>query len=495
MSGAETVLIGMYLLLLVALALYGAHRLQVAWLYWRHRHQHPHAPPLVDHPMVTVQLPVFNEPFVVERLIDAACQLEWPTERLEIQVLDDSTDATTALAEAAAARWRARGLAIHVLRRDSRTGFKAGALQHGMQHTHGDLLAIFDADFVPPPSFLADTVPHLLADPRVGMVQARWSHLNATTSLLTRLSAILLDGHFVLEHTARHRSGRFFNFNGTAGIWKRACIMEAGGWQHHTITEDLDLSYRAQLAGWRFVYLKEVLAPAELPATMDAFKTQQRRWALGTTQTARKLLLPILTSPLPLRIKLEATVHLTNNFAYPLVLLLAVLMPWSVMVRGHSAVATMLLIDLPAFVLASLSVALFYALSQQQAHPKDWPQRLWHVPLVMALGIGMSVSQTGAVIAGLFSNNTPFERTPKSGSTDATQRSLALPERFNSTAIVELLLAVYLGCGVVWAGLSGHMASIPFLAMFSAGFGYVGLTSLQPLVRSTPLVSPAPPQT
>ncbi|MFT4977331.1 MAG: cellulose synthase/poly-beta-1,6-N-acetylglucosamine synthase-like glycosyltransferase, partial [Myxococcota bacterium] len=286
MPGVDTVIIVTYLLLLGVLALYGSHRLYTAWVYWRLRACAPEADVLDRCPIVTVQLPVYNERNVVERLIDAACQLRWPGDRLEIQILDDSTDETTTIAEDAAARWREQGIDVAVIRRDDRVGYKAGALQHGMQLARGSLLAVFDADFIPPPDFLEETVPHMLHSPRVGMVQARWGHLNEQSSSLTRLSAVLLDGHFVLEHTARNRSGRFFNFNGTAGIWRRSCIEEAGGWQHDTLTEDLDLSYRAQLAGWRFVFLRDLIAPAELPADMPAFKVQQRRWAKGTIQTA-----------------------------------------------------------------------------------------------------------------------------------------------------------------------------------------------------------------
>lgn len=480
--GAQTAIIATYLTLLGLLALYGSHRLYTAWLYWRYRLNNPEAAPAALCPIVTVQLPVFNERNVVERLIDAACQLRWPTDRLEVQVLDDSTDETTALAEAACARWRARGVDVKVIRRSDRTGYKAGALQRGMACARGSLLAVFDADFIPPPGFLEETVPHLLQQPRVGMVQARWGHLNEQSSALTRLSAILLDGHFVLEHTARNRSGRFFNFNGTAGIWRRACIEDAGGWQHDTLTEDLDLSYRAQLAGWRFVFLRDLVAPAELPADMPAFKTQQHRWAKGTIQTARKLLWTILRSDQPLRVKLEAAVHLTNNLAYPLVLLLTLLMPLSVAARGHGGATEALLIDLPAFLMATVSVALFYALSQHEAHPESWRARLWRVPMVMALGIGMSVSQSRAVFEGLFGSDVTFVRTPKSGATGASL--VATFQRYRQsvswTPFVELAFAAYLFGGVAWASASGYLASVPFMLLFGIGYAYVGFSTLFP---------------
>ncbi|MEL6344886.1 MAG: glycosyltransferase [Myxococcota bacterium] len=434
---------------------------------------------------MTVQLPVFNERNVIERLIDAACQVRWPRDRLEVQVLDDSTDDTTTLAEAAAARWRKAGVDIQVIRRQDRVGFKAGALQYGMHQAKGELLAVFDADFVPTPDFLEVTVPHLMADPKVGMVQARWGHLNADSSMLTQLSAILLDGHFVLEHTARNRSGRFFNFNGTAGIWRRSCIEDAGGWQHDTLTEDLDLSYRAQLKGWRFIFLRDHVVPAELPADMRAFKTQQHRWAKGTLQTARKLMGRIRDADLPLGVKLEAFVHMTSNLAYPLVLLLALLMPVSVAIRGRGDLSEALLIDLPVFLLATVSVGIFYALSQHEAIGRGWLRQLWRVPLVMALGIGMSVNQSRAVLEGLFGSDVTFVRTPKSGAVGTGLKAQIQQYRLQMdwTPILELVFAGYLAAAIVWALAVGYWASVPFMLLFGSGFAFVGVETLRQRAR------------
>ena len=463
-----------YLAVLGLLSLYGGHRLYIAMVYWRLRNANPRPGDEGSLPVVTVQLPVFNERNVIERLIDAAAALDWPADRLEIQVLDDSTDDTTEAAQAAAARWQAKGLDVKVIRRADRVGFKAGALQAGMKVARGDLLAVFDADFVPPSNFLQQTVPHLLGSPRIGMVQARWGHLNERSNLLTRLSAVLLDGHFVMEHTARNRSGRFFNFNGTAGIWKRACIEEAGGWQHDTLTEDLDLSYRAQLVGWKFVFLRDLISPAELPADMRAFKTQQHRWAKGTVQTARKLTRTIITSDLPLMTRLEALVHLSSNFAYPLVLVLALLMPLAVLVRGRSGITEALLLDLPAFVLATLSVGIFYAIAEREVDPGGWRRRLWRIPLVMSLGIGMAVNQSRAVFEGLFGSDVTFIRTPKAG-----QRLVRrYHQKLDWTPIVELGFAAYFAVGILWLIQEHYWASLPFMALFGLGFGYVGLTSL-----------------
>ena len=464
----------LYLGVVALLCLHGLHRLQVLWTYFRTRHRVPRpALGTAAAPVVTVQLPVFNEATVVERLLDAACQLDWPRDRLQIQVLDDSTDETRQLVEARAQHWRERGLDIAVLHRTERTGFKAGALAAGARTAKGELLAIFDADFVPSPGFLRRLVPHFQGRPDVGMVQARWSHLNAEANLLTRLSSVLLDGHFVLEHTYRNRSGCFFNFNGTAGMWRAACIADAGGWQHDTVTEDLDLSYRAQLRGWRFVYLQDHLVPAELPASMQAFKTQQFRWAKGTLQTARKLLPTLLRADLPARVKAEAWVHLTANLAYPAVLLLAVLMPASVFLRGRSDLQRLVLVDLPIFVGATGSVLAFYAVSQVEG----WGSlrgRVGRIVGALALGIGLSVSQTRAVWVGLTSADATFVRTPKTGGrTTRRYRS-----RLDWTPAVELGLAVYFGLAVVEAAARGWFASLPFLLLFGLGFGYVGLATL-----------------
>ena len=296
-------LLGLYYSILGVLALYGVHRLVLVVLYARHRRRGAPRPPAPEEwPRVTVQLPLYNELYVARRLIDAVCRLDYPRDRLEIQVLDDSTDETAEIVRAEVARRRAAGFAIHHLRRAERTGFKAGALAAGLERTGGELIAVFDADFVPGPEFLKAAVPYF-ADPRVGMVQGRWEHLNRDYSLLTRVQALLLDGHFVIEHAARNRAGCFFNFNGTAGVWRRAAIAAAGGWRHDTLTEDLDLSYRAQLAGWRFVYLPDLSVPAELPVDVGGFKSQQYRWAKGSIQTARKLLGRVLAAPLPLRVK------------------------------------------------------------------------------------------------------------------------------------------------------------------------------------------------
>ncbi|HKE00921.1 MAG TPA: cellulose synthase family protein, partial [Planctomycetota bacterium] len=414
MSLFEAVLIVLYFGTLGALSLYGIHRCVILYLYYRHRARRPVLARLDgDLPRVTIQLPVYNERYVVERLIDAAAVLDWPRDRLEIQVLDDSTDDTTTIADRAVREWRGRGLDIVHLRRSDRTGFKAGALAAGLRRASGEFIAIFDADFVPHPDFLRRVLPGF-SSPRVGLVQARWTHLNRGYSLLTRAQAILLDGHFVIEHTARHRSGRFFNFNGTAGVWRRTCLDDAGGWEHDTLTEDLDLSYRAQIKGWRFVYLPDVVVPAELPAEINGFKSQQHRWAKGSMQTALKLAPRIARARIGIPIKIEAAVHLSSNICYPLLLLLsALLMPalW-LRVRVLDPGAAFLF-DLTLFVAASVSIACFYVASQREAERGQWLRRIADLPLVFALGIGLAVNNTRAVLEALVGHESEFVRTPK----------------------------------------------------------------------------------
>jgi cellulose synthase/poly-beta-1,6-N-acetylglucosamine synthase-like glycosyltransferase len=459
-SWLDAPLIGAYALIAVLLSVYGAHRWLMAGLFLRHRRDAPAPGPRPMVP-VTVQLPTFNEKDVVERLIDAACELRWP--ELQIQVLDDSTDETTALAQAAVERWQARGVDIQLLHRRDRTGYKAGALQAAMDSARGRFIAIFDADFIPQPEFLESAMAHFHDD--VGVVQARWGHINRDESLLCRLQAVLLDGHFVVEHTARNRTGRWFNFNGTAGIWRREAIADAGGWQHDTLTEDLDLSYRAQLAGWRFVYLVDLVVPAELPRTIDAFRSQQHRWAKGTTQTLLKLGRRVITSQLPWRVRSEALVHLSSNLAYPLVLLLALLNPVAVFLRGTWQ-RELLAFDLLVFFTASLGVAGFYTVSQWAGWP-DWRRRLLDIPGAMALGIGLSVNQTIAVGEALRGHQSPFVRTPKG----AYKADRARP-------VGELSLAVLHLCAMAFSAWNGWWESIPLQALFVWGFGYVAWGSL-----------------
>jgi cellulose synthase/poly-beta-1,6-N-acetylglucosamine synthase-like glycosyltransferase len=468
------VVLGVYVGVLALLSLNGAHRLWMVW-EWRRTPPLPRPPAPPRWPAVTVQLPIFNERYVVERLVRAAGALRYAGP-LEIQVLDDSTDDTTELARRAVGELVAAGHDAVLLHRTDRTGFKAGALEEGLKVARGQLLAVFDADFVPDPGFLERTVPHF-SDPAVGMVQARWGHLNARDSWLTRAQATLLDGHFVVEHTARWASGRWFNFNGPAGVWRREAIGAGGGWQHDTLTEDLDLSYRAQLAGWRFVYLVDEVAPAELPADMAAFKAQQHRWAKGSIQTARKLLGAIWRSRVPLGVKLEATAHLTANLSYPLVVLLTLLLPLAVAARIQAGdrLVTLVRVDAVLFLLAVLPFVVFYGAAIAGAGGEAVRARLLRLPAVLALGLGMAVSQTRAVVEGFLGPVGTFVRTPKRGGASAVVYRAAT----RGLVGVELVLAAYLGAACVYATAEGYVGSLPFLLLFASGYGAVGLASLR----------------
>jgi cellulose synthase/poly-beta-1,6-N-acetylglucosamine synthase-like glycosyltransferase len=482
----QTLVIVLYLVTLGVLALYGVHRSALLFSYLRHRHERT-APRSrfgeADLPVVTIQLPMFNEMLVAERLIDAVASIDYPRERLEIQVLDDSTDATSAIARAKCATLREQDLDVAYIHRKDRTGYKAGALEAGMKRAKGDFLLVFDADFIPRAGIVRDLID-FFTDPAVGMVQARWAHLNRDRSLLTRCQATLLDGHFVIEHAARNRSGRFFNFNGTAGMWRKAAVTSSGGWQHDTVTEDMDLSYRAQLAGWRFVYAPHVSTPAELPCDMNSFKGQQYRWAKGSVQTARKLLGAILRAPVGRKVKTEAFFHLTNNLAYVFLLVLAVLQLPNMLIRRQMEHPELLMLDVPLFLATCGSVAAFYVIAHHDLYGGRW-QALKRLPAVMALGIGLSINNGRAAIEGLFGGDVEFVRTPKSGAIDGRPGSSARRYRgrwpWHNT--IELAFGIYCTATLVIAVITESWASVPFLLLFCAGFSYVGVTSLYEALR------------
>ena len=400
----EVAVISLYMVVLSILGLYGFHRGQLLFLYWRHRNDAPKvARQFAELPVVTIQLPMFNEMYVAERLLEGVATIDYPKDRLEIQVLDDSTDETTEIARKKADELRARGFDVTFRHRTNRNGYKAGALEEGLSDAKGDFVLVFDADFVPTPSILRELIHHF-TDPKVGMVQARWGHLNRDYSLLTRVQSMMLDGHFVVEHIARNRSGRFFNFNGTAGIWRRSTIIDAGGWQHDTLTEDMDLSFRAQLKGWRFVYVPDAVAPAELPCEMMSFKGQQFRWAKGSAQTAKKLLWTVLKADLPLKVKIECVFHLTNNFAYLFLVILAALQLPNLLMRERMDKPELLLLDVPLFFSTCVSIVIFYLTTHRALYGnlRDAVKRL---PLMMALSIGLSINNARAVMEGLIGTN------------------------------------------------------------------------------------------
>jgi cellulose synthase/poly-beta-1,6-N-acetylglucosamine synthase-like glycosyltransferase len=478
MTTGETLVLATYFFVLVILAVYGWHRYYLVYLYMKNKDRRPEPVGLDQLPKVTVQLPIYNEMYVADRLIDAVCQLDYPRELLEIQVLDDSTDETRIVAERAVMRNAADGVDITYLHRADRTGFKAGALEAGMRVAKGEFIAIFDADFIPSPDFLERTVPYF-GDPRIAMVQARWGHINQDYSLLTKIQSILLDAHFVLEHGSRNRAGCFFNFNGTAGIWRRTAIGDAGGWQHDTLTEDLDLSYRAQLRGWKFVFLPDLVAPAEVPVEMNSFKSQQHRWAKGSIQTCRKLLPQILRADLPLGVKAEAFFHLTANFNYPLMCVLSMLLGPSMAIRYNMGWYEMLIIDVPLFFAATASVANFYMVCQRELHT-DWVTRLKYLPFLMSVGIGLTVNNTRAVFEALFNHQTEFSRTPKYRIEGRADEWIGKKYRqsFVVQPMIELGLGLYFTATVFYALANGIYGTVPFLVLFQIGFLYTGLLSV-----------------
>jgi cellulose synthase/poly-beta-1,6-N-acetylglucosamine synthase-like glycosyltransferase len=477
----ENLLTGLYLVVLLSLALYGFHRSTLVYYYYKYRDRQPKPGARWDGelPRVTVQLPLFNEMYVAPRLLDAVARIDYPRDRLEIQVLDDSTDETQTLCRAKVDELRAAGHDIHYIHRIDRTGFKAGALENGLRTATGEFILIFDADFTPQPDILKQTID-FFTDAQIGMVQVRWEHLNRDYSVLTEVQALMLDGHFIIEHAGRNRAGRFFNFNGTAGIWRRSAIDDAGGWQHDTLTEDMDLSYRAQLRGWKFVYLPRVVAPAELPVEMNSFKSQQFRWAKGSIQVARKLLPTILSANVPWGVKLEAFFHLTNNIAYPLLTVLSLLLLPNLALRTRHGWREVLIIDLPLFFGTTLSIASFYLASQREIDPEGWRSAIKRLPLVMSLGIGLCINQTRAVLEALLGRQTEFVRTPKHGVKSRSESWTAKKYRAakSLTPYVEIGFAAYFAIAMAVAVRGGHYLSMPFLALFLVGFLYVGTLSM-----------------
>jgi cellulose synthase/poly-beta-1,6-N-acetylglucosamine synthase-like glycosyltransferase len=470
-----------YFIVLVWLASYGIHRYTLVYLYYKNKKNRANGPAghFYDLPSITVQLPIFNEQYVVERLVDAVCKLNYPQDKLEIQVLDDSVDETRVVAHNLVQQYAKQGHPITYHHRTNREGFKAGALREGMKTAKGEFIAIFDADFVPRADFLLQMV-HYFTDPKIGMVQGRWEHINRNYSFLTNVEAILLDGHFVLEHGARSRSGVFFNFNGTAGMWRRATIEEAGGWQHDTLTEDTDLSYRAQLKGWKFVYLEDVGCPAELPVEMTAFKTQQARWAKGLIQTAKKILPQVMKSDAPLKVKVEAWYHLTANISYPLMIALSVLLLPAMIIRFYQGWFQMLIIDLPLFLASTFSISSFYLVSQKVLYPKTWWKCIIYLPFLMALGIGLTVTNSRAVLEALFGHQSAFARTPKYRVESKKDRVRAnkYRRRLGWVPWVEMLIGGYFALTVYYAIQNENFITVPFLLLFVIGYWYTGAMSL-----------------
>lgn len=480
LNGFDLAIMIPYFLVLGVLAAYGLHRYWLVYCYSKYRSNIPAEPPApAEWPKVTIQLPIYNERYVIERLVEAISRLEYPPGLLEVQVLDDSNDETQEVARACVERYRALGLDIRYLHRANREGYKAGALAEGLKTASGEFIAIFDADFQPCPDFLRRTLPYF-SEPNIAMAQARWTYLNRDYSPLTEVESILLDGHFVIEHGARARSGRFFNFNGTAGIWRRNAIDDAGGWQHDTLTEDTDLSYRAQLRGWKFLYLPEIECPSELPVEMNAFKSQQARWAKGLMQTAKKILPKVLRADVPAGVKAEAFFHLTANISYPLMVVLSTLLLPAMIVRFYQGWVQMLLIDLPLFLASSCSISGFYLTAQRALYPKTWTRTIMYLPFVMAVGIGLSVRNAKAVLEAIFGVQSEFARTPKYRieGQGGTWRRKSYRNRAGWMPYVEVGLGLYFAATVYYSIQNENYFTAPFLILFVWGYLYTGLMSL-----------------
>lgn len=466
------VLIG-YLSILVVLFAYGINFLYLTILAVRTSGARPAAQVPTTWPLVTVQLPIYNELYVARRLITAMARMEYPSDRLEIQVLDDSTDETSAIVADLVGRWRARGVDIRHVRRDNRDGFKAGALAHGLTLARGELIAIFDADFVPKPDFLVKTVPVLLADPGLAFVQARWGHMNRDFSLLTKLQALAIDGHFAVEQAGRWGGGQWFNFNGTAGIWRRAALVDAGGWEHDTLTEDLDVSYRAFLAGWRAAYLRQVDVPAELPVSFNAYRRQQHRWARGSFECAFKHLPAIWRSDIPWSRKASATLHLTGYSIHLLLLTLSLLYPLLLVVSAPYPIVFSLFGIMSIFNLTTLAPTVLFTIGQRQLG-RRWIAEIPTILVLSALGAGMMVNTARAAWQAVGGRPGTFERTPKFGVRHRHEDWLRLRYQLG----IDRIVIVELGLGALnaltcWTAIGRESWAI---AVYTGIFA-IGLTS------------------
>jgi cellulose synthase/poly-beta-1,6-N-acetylglucosamine synthase-like glycosyltransferase len=486
-SLVESGILVWYFVSLAILFVFGAHGYVMVYLYNKYRNAAQDSPePLLRFPKVTVQLPIFNEVHVVERLIRAVCALDYPRDLLDIQVLDDSTDETVDIARQCVERYRKQSYHIHLLHREDRKGFKAGALREGLAAASGEFVAIFDADFIPPKDFLKRTLPYF-EDSSIGMVQVRWGHLNSDYSVLTRAQAIGLDGHFVVEQTARNRAGFFINFNGTAGVWRKECILDAGNWSDDTLTEDLDLSYRAQLRGWKFKFLPDTVCQSEIPAEIGGVKAQQFRWTKGAIETAQKILPQLWRSPWPLTLKLQSTIHLTNNLVFPFILIVGILNLPLLLIKNESTTDhTLYFAIISVFVLAFFGSFLLYLTSQREVYP-NWRRRILYFPLFMAGSMGLSLNNTRAILQGLFNRRSEFLRTPKYR-IESRQDHFFGKKYFNprdqwrrwpNTGFLEGLLAIYCLTGIGFAIYYGELAAIPFQGLYCFGYVFIAYMSFK----------------
>ncbi|GAB4246212.1 MAG: glycosyltransferase family 2 protein [Ekhidna sp.] len=481
----EWFVVSLYGLSLGIICLFSLGQFNLTWHYLKARKNKEEAPPELTHfPKVTIQLPVFNERYVIERLIDAVCALNYPKEQLEIQVLDDSTDDTVNLIQNKVQQYRAEGFDIGHVRRPDREGFKAGALQYGLLRAKGEFIAIFDADFIPKEDFLLRTLPQFKSE-KTGMVQTKWSHLNTDYGALTKIQAFWLDAHFTVEQKGREQAGSFINFNGTAGVWRKACIEDAGGWQHDTLTEDLDLSYRAQLKGWKFAYREEIESPAELPVVIPAIKSQQYRWNKGAAETARKTLGKVLRSEIGWKHKVRAVFHLLNSSVFLLLLVAAVLSIPMLYIKEYNPDLGLIFDFGSIFVIGFLAMGFFYWVAAKATHPQYTIRYfILNFPMFLAFSMGMALHNSIAVIEGYLGIKTPFVRTPKfniQSKSDTWKHNEYLNQVLTPTTLMEGLLSIYFVYGI-FSGLKlEDYGLVLFHLMLAIGFAYVFFLSVKPI--------------
>lgn len=433
-----------------------------------------------EYPTVTIQLPLYNERYVITRLIDAVIRLDYPKEKMEIQILDDSTDESTEIIANHIKKYIEQGIDIKHIHRTNRSGYKAGALKEGLEFAKGEFVAIFDADFIPRKKFLKRTIPYFLIDSKMALVQTRWEHLNRDYSIITKTQAVALDGHFVIEQAVRNRAGFFVSFNGTGGIWRKEAIYDAGNWEADTLTEDLDLSYRAQLKGWKIKYIVNFTSPAELPAEINSLKSQQFRWTKGAIETMKKLLPRVLKTKMPFPKKVQSFIQLSSNLAYPFILLASLLNPLVILVKEGGEYDPVFKV-MSLFTLAFISSFIFYLYAQKDVY-HDWQKKIILFPVFMMGSMGLSVNNTKAVIEGLLNIKSEFVRTPKfkiTNDDDKWHNKKYLTKRISFWTYVELVLWLYCSVGVVLAIYYVQIASIPFQLMFALGYGVMSILSIR----------------
>ncbi len=480
----EKIILFTYIGSLLILFTFGSHGFIIIYYYLKHRHKRDDFSNQLDQfPVVTLQLPIYNEMYVVERLIKTVCEIDYPIDKLEIQVLDDSTDETVEIVANIVKEYQLKGFDIQHIHRTERTGYKAGALKEGLKSTKGEFVGIFDADFIPRKNFLQIVLP-FFKDPKIGMVQTRWEHLNRAYSLVTQIQALALDGHFVLEQQSRNKAGYFINFNGTSGVWRKECIFDAGNWEADTLTEDLDLSYRAQLKGWKFRYLTDFTTPSEVPSEINSLKSQQFRWTKGAIETAKKMLFRVWKAKLPLKTKIMCTFHLTNNIVFPFILVVCLLNMPIVLIKNTGLYDTYFMF-MSVFVLAFIASFLFYLFSQKDVY-EDWRSRILLFPVFMAGSMGFAINNTKAVFEALINKKSEFVRTPKygiEGDHDKWQDKKYVHKKVvKFSVILECMIALYSLACVVVSAVTLQIAAIPFQLMFTFGFGFVAYLSIKHVI-------------